>query len=379
VPPAASAARRLRALCRAYVDGTPPGADPADLDPALVALARRHRVSPLLAALCAGDAGGAAAALRRDRLRSAARTTSLAALAAPLLERLDAAGVPVLVLKGAVLGATVYRDPAERPMHDVDLLARRADVPAVLDAARALGLERFADRHSLAFDLRFGAAVVLTRSPHDLHAPSIDLHWRLLDHAAVGDAADGWLAGAWARAEAAPAATGAARGLALPDLLVHVAAHLALHHACDGLLGLCDLALLLRARGAACDWDAVVAIARGAGLGAAVALALDAAHAVLGVEVPRDVRGRLAPASTRLRLARRLVVPRARRLAPLGHLEHVLPWLLAGRAGARRALARALVPPREWAALRYDASPAALAYWRHGAEAARLVARALRG
>lgn len=306
------------------------------------------------------------------------RTAALAELAGALLRRLTADGLPAIVLKGLVLGETVYRDAAHRPMHDADVLVRRADVPAVLDVARTLGLERFDDRHSLAFDVRFGAAVVLTRSPRDLTAPSIDLHWRLLDHMALGGAADAWLAGAWARAVARDVAGVRALALATPDLLVHVAAHLAIHHACDGLLGLCDLALLTRGRAGAVDWAAVVAVARSAGLGGAVALALEAARAMLGADVPGEVTARLAPRTLRWRLARRLVLGRALRLAPLGHLEPVLPWLLVDRAGVP-ALGRALVPTREWMALRYGDAPVPRAYLRHGAEAARLLARVLRG
>ena len=55
------------------------------------------------------------------------------------LQRLAAAGVPVIVLKGAALAALVYPAPTLRPMRDLDLLVQRRDrarVEAVLRRLR---------------------------------------------------------------------------------------------------------------------------------------------------------------------------------------------------------------------------------------------------
>jgi Uncharacterised nucleotidyltransferase len=54
---------------------------------------------------------------------------------------LAGASAPGLLVKGAALALTVYADAAERPMGDIDLLARRRDHPRVLAAlARAGGV-----------------------------------------------------------------------------------------------------------------------------------------------------------------------------------------------------------------------------------------------
>jgi hypothetical protein len=45
------------------------------------------------------------------------------------LSRLDAAGVPALVVKGAILAHLLYRSPAERPIRDVDVRVRWRDLP----------------------------------------------------------------------------------------------------------------------------------------------------------------------------------------------------------------------------------------------------------
>jgi hypothetical protein len=148
---------QLRALCRAYVtDEEPSWSPPADPD-AFLGLARRHQLTPLLWGLLGRrlprhDPLGKV--LRRDFYAAVARAFDVGALAGDVLRALGAGGVPVIVLKGAVLADAVYRDPAHRPMRDIDLLVRRDDVPRVLEHAAALGLRRYEDRHSLAFDLR---------------------------------------------------------------------------------------------------------------------------------------------------------------------------------------------------------------------------------
>lgn len=375
-------ATQLLGLCRAYVREQRPDWPPDDdSTKALIAAARPARLTPLLAGL--SGAGGSptgqlAASLQRDLYRSAARRLELNDLAGTLLAGLEAAGIPVIVLKGAVLGERAWRDPAHRPVDDVDLLVRRQDVRGVLDIAHRLGLARVAERHSLAFDLRFGAAVVLTRAGEDLTRPSLDVHWRLLEDWRYGDSTSDWLGSAWARAEPTAFAGRPVLTLALPDLLVHLAAHLALHHAFEGWLWHCDIALLLFHEAEALDWDIAVRAAESIGFKSALALALACARVMFGVGAPPDIEQRLQSRSLRSVLARRLALSRVLNLASLEHLEHVLPLLLldSNRACAS-ALARWVVPPREWIGLRYAPSPWPFGYVRHGGDVVRVAARTL--
>lgn len=45
-----------------------------------------------------------------------------------ILRRMDAAGIPVICLKGAALAQTVYRNPSLRPIADIDILVKKRDV-----------------------------------------------------------------------------------------------------------------------------------------------------------------------------------------------------------------------------------------------------------
>jgi len=64
------------------------------------------------------------AALQQDYRGSAIRFMRREAALRPLLAALNDAGIPLICLKGAYLGRFVYKDPALRPMLDLDLLVR---------------------------------------------------------------------------------------------------------------------------------------------------------------------------------------------------------------------------------------------------------------
>jgi len=219
---------------------------------------------------------------------------------------------------------------------------------------------------------------VLTRHPRDLRHPSIDVHWRLIEDWRYGDPAAGW---AESLARRASPGTLAGVPVLVPspvDLLVHSAAHLAFHHAFDGLLWHLDLALLVDRLGPLIDGAEVAALAESVGAATALDLALEATEVLLGVAPPAawpTPGGR----RWRARAARRLTRARVTALAPLGHLEHALPLLLLDSPRAAvTALARGLLPPPEWVRLRYDAPAWPLGYVHHVAEAVRLLGKTLR-
>lgn len=122
---------------------------------------RDHLVAPL--AFRAGDPE-----FRRDHVANALLAARRAQVLAEAIAALAAAGIPAALLKGASYAATLYADPADRPMHDVDVL-----VPGARhDAARAaLGALGYRDRGRPAERSRLAHAVGLQRG-RDV----IDLH-----------------------------------------------------------------------------------------------------------------------------------------------------------------------------------------------------------
>lgn len=81
----------------------------------------------------------AAIQLSSYRQHVAAATAYGLERAEPALARLQAAGIPFLVLKGAALNAALYDGPGLRPMMDVDLLIRPTDARRADEALRACG------------------------------------------------------------------------------------------------------------------------------------------------------------------------------------------------------------------------------------------------
>ena len=143
-------------------------------DPALVAVARRHRLSPLLSVVCAGTLpSGLAEIFRRDRVVTAARGMLLGQVAEECLRALAGAGISAIVLKGMDYEARLYPAVGARPTSDVDLLVpneARREAFVVLDRlgfeprAAAPGFDD-ADYHEVAWtrdavevDLHLGLA-----------------------------------------------------------------------------------------------------------------------------------------------------------------------------------------------------------------------------
>jgi hypothetical protein len=141
-----------------------------------------EQVGPLLQRAL-GDRGivppALAAVLRDSYYRTARRNLLLLREFGTCLRALAAHGVPVIVLKGAALVETVYGNVSLRPMGDVDVLVRRADLPA---ARRTLeGLD-----YTLAGIETHRGALAEYENELTFRKPGqpdtfVDVHWSLFD------------------------------------------------------------------------------------------------------------------------------------------------------------------------------------------------------
>lgn len=204
-------------------------------DPAVVAVARHHRLSPLLSATCGDTLPAKLAELfRRDRLVTAARNMILGQVAEECLGALAGAGIRTIVLKGLDYETRLYRLNGVRPTSDVDLLVeneRRREAFAVLDR---LGFEPRAaapgfddpDYHEVAWTRR-GVEV-------DLHMALAPFARCRIDYTAV-----------WTEAE--PLRVGQADGwrLAPAHAAIFHALHMAIDHFDVPAIYIVDLARLL--------------------------------------------------------------------------------------------------------------------------------------
>lgn len=216
------------------------------------------------------------------------------------LEVLNAAGIAVLLLKGAALCVDLYRDWSLRPLGDLDLLVPEADAQRALLALQAagyvlaLGHDELVERDA-GPDL---GALVAYHAQVTLHAPRppgvvVDLHWHLFDRPAYRYGLP--MAGFWAGSRPLDLEGRAARLLAPEAMVLHLVGHQAIHHPeWPGLSGRWrhDLAAFLRAE-EGLDWtrladearryrllgplrEAVAGLPAWASVGASAAAALDA-------------------------------------------------------------------------------------------------------
>jgi hypothetical protein len=332
---------------------------PETLDwPAVLETADVEDVLPALAhALAAAHWAGVPPAARRrlaDGLAlSRARHVVMTRVLAHVLQRCAGEGIAVIVLKGPVLAERVYPDPALRPFSDLDLLVPPADRVRMDGVLAALGHRRVADEHSWEFDLAFDGAT-LYESPEGVR---LDLHWALLTEPRFVWSAAG--AEIWARSVPITVAGQPARGLGREDLLLYLAAHLAVHHSLGGLLRYWDVALLLERESEAIDWATLPTRAMRWRTRRALFFGLLGARALFDARVPEAVLAALRPRGLRAALLAALV--RRGEPARLQRLEHLVTLLLVDRAGdLLGALRHAVWPSAGWMRARYNA-PAA---WR---------------
>jgi hypothetical protein len=286
----------------------------------------------------------ARARLHRALTRALARHVIMTRDLALVLDALAAAGVESMPLKGPVLAETVYPHPATRTFTDLDLLVRPEALERTDLVLEQLGWRPVEGDHSWAFDVAYDGETTY-------EAPgraTIDLHWRLLNAARYPwnrRATDE----AWRRAMPVTVAGRRCRTLAPADLLVYLAAHLAVQHAGVGLRWHLDLARLVD-RGEI-EWDEVVRRAHEWRMARATAFALGCAQATAGLQLPRGVMRALTGRG-----------PRAACSAAVRHLpdgarhrcEHAMPFLLADRARDLFAAVREVfLPSRAWVTARY--------------------------
>lgn len=205
---------------------------------------------------------------------------------ARLDEILDAArarGVQLLPYKGALLARDHYPDPGTRPMADLDLLVRPAQLDAAVTTLHALGFAP-ARPDTARFSADFAHDVALTDG-----VVYVELHFALFHELEL----DGELESVFARARP--------EGPHLDDHLMILALHAATHAYADSPIWLVDVVLLLAA-GADRDRAAQLASSRRGGRAFAVAMLL--------FDVPRlSARWmRHAPGRVRSLLARAALV-----------------------------------------------------------------------
>ena len=215
---------------------------------------------------------------RNNWVKASQRT----ALAAELLDMLDAAGIRTLVGKGLPLALSYYETAAHRPMNDIDIVVAPDDAP---HASRLLEERGFhADRGSWSSERRLRHALLHQHSKHG----EVDLHWHVLFDC-PNAAADRPF---WQHAVAM--SVGAAQTLrpSATELLLQVVVHGMRPNALPPIRWIADAAMIIRS-GDEIDWRRLADFAREQGVATRVALGLSYLKRTFDIAVPDHLIGEL--------------------------------------------------------------------------------------
>lgn len=285
--------------------------------------------------------------LQRLKYQSLARNMLLQNGLSQILSAFNEVGIPVIVLKGAALLGSIYRDIGLRPMSDLDILVR----PEHLDRTEAIAL-------------CYGYAPIVERvvQEHDTidrrHLPNLIHHERgivLEIHQHIVDSDGPYhfnLNGFWSGARPVSLLGVPALVLATEDQLIHLCINFLLdrHYSSHFALGqLCDISELISGEGDSLNWDLVERVADDVCIQQGIHYVLYACEQLLGSKVPASVLSRLQPLEFNSSLAKLFL--RRRVLDTRPWLAHQL--VASGSAytlprAIRAALVRLFPTPRRF-------------------------------
>lgn len=277
------------------------------------------------------------------------RMQRLATRAQETIVALRAAGIDVLLLKGAAVGALHDATFRQRPMTDVDLLIHETDAERAKTCVRASGWQEMAD--SRLHDLLQGHQHLPPFVDPTLEGLRLELHTRLLPpDSSFALTAEDMLA------HSRPAAA-TFHGARVPDdarLLVHTAVHFAWQHEMQFAPWRTMRSVALIVQSPSWDWDAFITIARQSLAHTCCYWTLRLSRLLAGLEIPQRALDALAPPTPeplRAALDRHftaLTDPNERPPSPSDGLTQFM-WRLALRprwSGLRRSDRRD--PERRW-------------------------------
>jgi hypothetical protein len=182
------------------------------------------------------------------------RTRKIIDSAGPALDRLAAAGIATMVLKGTPLALAYYDSPGLRFLSDVDLMVPYAEAARALDLLRAGGWSPMTVAPSRRV-LRSGHSQGLRHPEHG----NLDLHWRMSMALVLGSPGDGSAFDVWDDAEPLEVS---GRPTTMPgpeDLLLHVCVHGAWRQSGATARWVADACTIVRRAHDRLDWDRFVA------------------------------------------------------------------------------------------------------------------------
>ena len=256
--------------------------------PTLAALAEVHRAAPWLSAAVAGQPALAGLPgvelIHQAGARQTFHALRLYGELCRLVAELNAAGAPVVVLKGPVVAQHYYPDPSLRPYGDIDILVHERDLKHVsmLLLARGYHEKNGADDHA-GERIHECHGIFQRIFINDQTGMIVEVH---CDHLQIGLEPVG-MDQIWESSVPLSVGQGSAGALEDHDLFVQLCVHLQ-RHGYERLIWFKDLDLIVRRD--SLDWRSVSRRAEEQGCLGAVAYALSLLPGMLGTPLPAGAR-----------------------------------------------------------------------------------------
>lgn len=252
--------------------------------------------------------------------------------------------IPTVLLKGGALGPTLYPWEGTRPMADIDVLIHQTDEARVGELLACRGFQSGGDEGYRQPYL--GQRLYYRRVGRQLFW--LEMHRHVVDLPYYNQRIPiEWF---WERTQTRELFGTPVRIFSPTAQLLHLCAHLAIHHGGEGLLWLYDLALLLSRHAGEIDWRDMFEATQAFELTLAVRQVLARVRETWGVDIPQDARQRLdgVRVSFKERMAFTAMAARQSAAGPL--------WDALFAPDLRTNLrywVQALLPPREIIRRRY--------------------------
>ncbi|KAF5434249.1 hypothetical protein C5S35_14810 [Candidatus Methanophagaceae archaeon] len=266
-----------------------------------------------------------------------------------VLKAFKHARIAVIVLKGAALAETVYRDIGLRPFSDVDILVRESDLQRAKKQLSELGYRLDEEVSPEKYNEEFGCDLYYIGKVNIL-----EIHWDILRKTKSDRYTRVEIEKLWERAVPAKIAGVDTLMMSPEDMLLHFCVHLPKHRY-NRLIWLCDVLEIIEQTDI--DWDYVIEIAEKYRIKAYMYYGLHFTDVLLGCDIPEEVLNELKPPWFErmvLNTVLKDVLSTDRKIMPIFNLMKIL--LIDRKRDRIMYLGAYLFPPVESLARMYSVS-----------------------
>lgn len=266
-----------------------------------------------------------------------------------VLKTFKHAGIDVIVLKGAALAETVYRDIGLRPFSDVDILVRESDLQRAKKKLSELGYIMDEDVSPERYNEEFGCDLYYAGKVNIM-----EIHWGIVRKTGSDKYTRIEMERIWERAIPAKIVGVDTLVLSPEDMLLHFCVHLP-RHRYNRLIWLCDTLEVIEHSDI--DWEYVIENAEKYRTKAYMYYGLHFTDELLGCDIPEEVLEELKPPwfeTMVLSVVLKDVLSSKRKIMPIFNLMKIL--LIDRFQDRLRYLWAYIFPPVESLARMYSVS-----------------------